>query len=83
MTGSPISDLNPVFMAVSSKLTLMSKGKRNTFYLLIFEFKDQRLTDWIFAQQLSSILRKETEKLTCSYVSTVLSCSINVIYFLG
>ncbi|XP_060788891.1 xanthine dehydrogenase/oxidase [Neoarius graeffei] len=29
MTASPISDLNPVFMAVSSKLTLMSKeGKR-------------------------------------------------------
>lgn len=26
MTASPISDLNPVFMAASCKLTVMSKG---------------------------------------------------------
>lgn len=26
MTASPISDLNPVFMAATCKLTLMSKG---------------------------------------------------------
>lgn len=36
MTASPISDLNPVFMAVGSKLTLMSKGKIRTFFLLLF-----------------------------------------------
>lgn len=27
MTASPISDLNPVFMASGSKLTLVSNGK--------------------------------------------------------
>uniref|UniRef100_A0A4W4HCN9 Xanthine dehydrogenase/oxidase n=1 Tax=Electrophorus electricus TaxID=8005 RepID=A0A4W4HCN9_ELEEL len=33
MTASPISDLNPVFMAAGCKLTLMSKGKINIFFL--------------------------------------------------
>lgn len=36
MTASPISDLNPVFMAMDSKLTLISKGKIKTFFTLVF-----------------------------------------------
>lgn len=32
ITASPISDLNPVFMAVGSKLSLMSKGKKKSFF---------------------------------------------------
>lgn len=46
MTASPISDLNPVFMAVGSKLTLMSKGK----------IKDNFISkvDWIYACPVKS-----------------------------
>lgn len=32
MTASPISDLNPVFMAAGCKLTVMSKGTEHCFY---------------------------------------------------
>lgn len=40
MTASPISDLNPVFMAAGCKLTLADKGNTNThinvIYLVLF-----------------------------------------------
>lgn len=32
MTASPISDLNPVFMAAGCKLTLVDKGNSTHFY---------------------------------------------------
>lgn len=48
MTASPISDLNPVFMAAGCKLTLMSKGKPKIFFVVSFwKFKGY-LDPWLY-----------------------------------
>lgn len=63
MTASPISDLNPVFMAVGSKLTLMSKGKIKD-YFSVFIFEDQRLTGYMHVLLRANIVYDE--KIDCA-----------------
>ena len=48
MTASPISDLNPVFMAAGCKLTVMDKGNTHTHTHTHTHTRSHiLLTDWI------------------------------------
>uniref|UniRef100_A0A672MRH9 xanthine dehydrogenase n=1 Tax=Sinocyclocheilus grahami TaxID=75366 RepID=A0A672MRH9_SINGR len=64
---NPISDLNPVFMAASCKLTVMSKG--TTFFF--FMFKDQRLLNLESLCEFSP--RKEDD-------IAIVTCGMNVFF---